>query len=215
MNYSVGDITRDVRVALDENPTGAALLDTGDVDSLELDAIIAQKIPDGVRSVTQAAPRHLLDDGQPFAGEVTWEHEAGKGMGYTVLPQDFMRLLTFKMSDWQLPVFDGIEDSDPLYLLQRSKFAGIRGNTQKPVCVFTRRATGDRVMEFYSCTAGSEAKVATARYIPYPAIAGGSISICHRLYTPAVYYIAGLVCATYKDKAHADVLFTIANDYLK
>lgn len=213
MNYSVQDIIKDVRKALDENEINTSII--SDVYSLSLDAIIEQKIPDAVRSVTESAPSRLLDGGVDFASAINWESGTiGKGMGYTLLPDDFMRLVIFQMSDWRRPVLVPIEDSDPAYFLQKSKFPGIRGGIDKPICAITTYSTG-KVMEFYSCVGGNTTTVKTAKYLPYPLTKNGGIDICKHLYTPVLYYISGLVCLTYKDKEHGGVLFSIANDYLK
>ncbi|WP_042368865.1 hypothetical protein [Bacteroides neonati] len=213
MNYSIQDIVREVRKALDENEVHASFIE--DVYTLSLNAIIEQKIPDAVRSVTEAAPSRLLDGGVAFATTLNWESgTVGKGMGYALLPDDFMRLVIFQMNDWRRPVVTPIEDTDPLYFLQKSKFSGIRGGIDKPICAITTYPTG-KVMEFYSCVGGADVTVKVAKYLPFPTIKNGSIDVCRNLYTPVIYYIAGLVSNTYKDKEHGDVLFAIANDYLK
>lgn len=213
MNYSVQVIIKDVRKALDENEVNTSII--SDVYSLSLDAIIEQKIPDAVRSITESAPSRLLDGGVGFASTLNWESgTSGKGMGYTLLPDDFMRLVIFQMNDWRRPVITPIEDTDPIYFLQKSKFSGIRGGIDKPVCAVTTYPTG-KVMEFYSCVGGNAAAVKIAKYLPFPSIKNESIDICKHLYTPVVYYVAGLVCLTYKDKDQGEVLFSIANDYLK
>lgn len=213
MEYSVQDIIKEVRKALDENEVNESLLD--DSDTLSLNAIIEQKIPDAVRGVTESAPSRLLDGGVAFADTLNWESGVlGKGMGYTVLPDDFMRLVIFQMNDWRRPVVQPIEDTDPMYFLQKSKFSGIRGGIDKPVCAITTYPTG-KVMEFYSCVAGESAAVKVAKYLPYPSVKNGNVDICKHLFTPVIYYAAGLVCMTYKDGQQAEALFTIANDYLK
>jgi len=215
MNYSIQDIIKEVRLALDENEISVPLIAIADNDTLSLNAIISQKLVHAVRSVTQESPSNLLDGGVSFATTVTWESGvSGKGMGYTTLPDDFMRLVVFQMSDWHRPVLDPIEDSDPIYLLQKSKFSGIRGGVDKPICAITTYPEG-KVMEFYSCIGGLTVTVKMAKYIPYPSIVNDNISICPKLLIPVIYYTAGLVCSTYKDKEHADVLFSIAKDYLK
>lgn len=213
MNYSVRDIIKEVRKALDENEVNTLLLD--DSDTLSLNAIIEQKIPDAARSVTESAPSRLLEGGVAFAATLNWESGMpGKGMGYTLLPDDFMRLVIFQMNDWRRPVVMPIEDTDPIYFLQKSKFPGIRGGIDKPVCAITTYPTG-KVMEFYSCVGGGSVAVKVAKYLSYPVVIDGHIDVCKRLFTPVVYYTAGLVCVTYKDSQQAESLFSIANDYLK
>lgn len=209
MNYSVQDIITAVRVCLDEDSQNL-IIDDG---ALSLDTIITQKIPDGVRTITEAAPSSMVDGYKSFASQLVWESgQTGVGMAYTELPSDFMRLAIFQMSDWKRPVLEPIEDTDSKYFLQKSKFPGIRGNVDKPVCAITTSSTGKR-MEFYSSVEGSTVIVKVARYVSYPKIVDNSIFIGDKLYTPSIYYIAGLVLNTFKD-AHSDRLFQIAKSYI-
>ena len=68
MIYLVDRIVRDVRVCLDENRTGEALLTEGDAETLTLDEIIRSKIVEGVERVHCAAPYPLLEQGHNFEG---------------------------------------------------------------------------------------------------------------------------------------------------
>lgn len=215
MKYEIGDIKREVRITLDENSVSVPLVIEMDNDTLSLDELIESKVIDAVKSVTQSAPSHLLDGGVEFARCVEWEKGlVGKGMRFTALPEDFMRLVVFQMSDWRRPVLDVISDADPRYFMQKSKFSGIRGGVEKPVCAITTYPDG-RMMEFYSCAGGSNVSVRIAKYIPYPIITDGKIEICKKLYSSVVYYIAGLVAATLKDKEQSALLFSFAKDLLK
>lgn len=215
MKYDIGDIKREVRITLDENSVSVPLVIEMDNDTLSLDELIESKVIDAVKSVTQSAPSHLLDGGVKFAESVTWEKGVvGKGMGFTALPEDFMRLVVFQMSDWRRPVSQVISDADPKYFMQKSKFPGIRGGVEKPVCAITTYPDG-RMMEFYSCAGGSKVSVRMAKYIPYPAIVDGGVEICMKLYSSVVYYTAGLVAATLKDKEQSALLFSFAKDLLK
>ena len=213
MNYSVQDVIKDVRKTLDENEVNTFFID--DVYTLSMDAIIEQKILDAARSVAEVSPSRLLDGGVPFATTLNWESGSkGKGMGYTPLPDDFMRLVIFQMSDWRRPVVTPIEDTDSVYFLQKSKFPGIRGGIDKPICAITTYPTG-KVFEFYSYIGGESVSVKVAKYLPFPSIKNDSIDICEHIYTPIIYYAAGLVCQTYKEKEQGDLLFSIAKDFLR
>lgn len=216
-NYSVSSIVEKVRIALDENQVNTSLVAT-DNDTLTLNAIIEQKIAHAARQITERAPSHLLDGGKAFATSLTWPSgSVGIGYGYTALPDDYMRLVIFQMSDWARPVLNPIRDTDPEYFLQKSKFAGIKGSTEKPVCAITTYSTG-KVMEFYSSTGGAEVTVKTARYLAYPVVETvESVQIydlCPKLLDAIIYQTAGLVATTYKDAISA-TLFQIAETFLK
>ena len=155
-----------------------------------------------------------LEPGNSFADSIAWDEEVGKGPGWTVLPNDFHRLICFKMSDWERPVYSAILPNDPLYALQKSRFAGVRGNTQKPVCAIVMRPVG-RVLEFYSCNKGEDVSIDLAVYLPISKIKDEGINICERCYKSVVYKVAGLAAVSMGIMDKAKTLFEISNELLK
>ncbi len=192
MVYKILHIARDVRIAIDENKTSEQLIADEDIDTLSLNEIILSKIVEGVRRIITEAPSHLLDGGVPFGDAVFWR---SKGSGWLLLPDDFLRLLLFKMSDWERPVYEPITAADPQYQLQFSRYKGIRGNTQKPVVAIVSRAEG-RVLELFSCK-DNNATIEQAIYFPLPRVdRHGGIEIPERFYKAVIYETASLVLAT-------------------
>lgn len=194
--YSVDILVKDAKVAIDENVDSTPLAELGDTDTLKLDDIIKSKVEDAARLVTERAAHWLLDEGDALEGDITWEgQQPGKGAGFIDLPQDFLRLVTFQMTDWLRPVTDVITEDSPLYALQSSRYGGVRGNVQKPVVAITHSGNGPSGMrlEFYSCTGGLGAVVKRARYIKVPTIGNDDkIRISEKLYRAVVYRIASL-----------------------
>lgn len=188
MVYKVDDITRDVKVALDLNNTSEQLVETGDIDTLTLDELIESKIADGVRLAEMSAPVYLLEQGHNFGDDIFWgELESG----WTPLPDDFMRLVSFRMSDWDRTVYTAISTADKEYMKQSSRYKGVRGNPQRPVCAIAVRPEG-RVLEFYSCLS-TDAEVTEGVYLPEPTIDSyGGIDISEKCYRGAVYAIAAI-----------------------
>lgn len=193
MIRQTSEIIKDVRIALDQNKTSETLSALGDVDTLSIDEIIKSKIEEGVRRIHSEAPVYLLDGGHHFGDSLYWGERAS---GWILLPDDFMRLVVFKMSDWERPVFSAISVEDSEYQKQSSRFKGVRGTSQNPVCVVSFRPEG-RVLEFYSCKT-EDATVSQGVYLPYPKIDEyGGIEICNRCYEAVIYCIASLVLATF------------------
>lgn len=191
MVYKIPDIARDVRIAIDENKTSGQLITDGDIDTLSLNDIVRSKIVESVRRVVTEAPAHLLDVGRPFGDAVFWRD---KGSGWILLPENFMRLLVFKMSDWERAVYEPITAADPRYQLQSSRYKGLRGNPQKPVVAIVSRPEG-RALELFSCR-DSKATVEQAVYIPLPRVdRDGGIEIPERCHKAVVYEAASLVLA--------------------
>ncbi|MDE6410055.1 MAG: hypothetical protein K2K81_07425 [Muribaculaceae bacterium] len=224
MRVRAEEMVKDVRVAIDMNRGDAPLLMEGDTDTLTLDEIIYAKLLDAVRLVEMEAPIALLESGHDF-GPVLPGINPGHGVdspllqhkqesslfigddgkGFIILPEDFMRLIAFRMNDWKRTVFEAISESDPRYALQSSRWKGICGNPEKPVVAVVRRSEG-LVLEFYSCRS-RDATVAQAAYLPYPRIDGkGCIDIPEGCYRGAVYRAAALALASYGDQLSSSML---------
>lgn len=211
MVYNINDVMRDVRVCLDQNMTSEQMLQIEDVDTLSLDEIIKSKILDAVIRIYAVAPIHLLEEGYNFGDAVYW---GDLESGWVLLPQDFMRLISFEMSDWEQPVFSAISSADPEYAMQRQRVKALRGTSQKPVCVISTRPEG-RVLEFYSCKS-KDAYVSRAQYLPYPKIdEDGGIDISERCYIAVVYAAAALVLITLGEFDKASKLSEISKTALQ
>lgn len=206
MIYKLTEIARDVRIAIDQNMTSEQLIATDDIETLSLEDIIRSKIVEAVRRVETAAPVHFLEEGHDFGDAVYW---GDLESGWVLLPDDFMRLIAFRMSDWERTVYAAISVDNPLYTKQSSRYKGIRGNVQKPVCAVVNRAEG-KALEFYSCNS-EDAYVSRASYLPYPHIdEDDGIDISERCYTAVVYTVAALVLTTYGEADKASALTELA-----
>ena len=202
---------RDVRVCLDQNMTSEQLLYTDDVNTLALDDIVRSKILEAVVRVHTSAPTHMLEEGHNFGDSIFWGDQES---GWVLLPQDFMRLISFEMSDWERAVYTAISPTDPEYALQRQRVKALRGTAQKPVCMITTRPEG-KALEFYSCKS-EDAYVSRGQYLPYPKVDGeDGIDICERCYTAVVYAAASLVLLTLGEGEKATALAEISNSALQ
>ncbi|MDE7160994.1 MAG: hypothetical protein K2O24_09190, partial [Muribaculaceae bacterium] len=187
------------------------LIMEGDTDTLTFDEIIYAKLADAVRLVETEAPLFMLESGHDFGEGNVFIGEDGKG--FIILPNDFMRLISFRMSDWTRTVYEAISESDPQYALQSSRFKGICGNPEKPVVAIVRRSEG-KVLEFYSCKT-EEASVAQATYLPIPKIdRDGGIDVAKDCYRAAVYRAASLALASVGDQLSTTML-EISKSYLQ
>ena len=211
MIYQLDKIMQDVRICLDQNMTSDALLESGDIDTLALDDIIRSKILEAVQRVHMDAPNYLLEGGHNLGDAVYWRELES---GWVLLPQDFMRLVVFEMDDWEQAVYQAISTDDPEYEKQRSRFKGIRGTAQRPVCAIAIRPEG-RVLEFYSCKS-KDAQVSRAMYIPYPKIdEDNGVDICERCYNSVVYTAAGLTLLTCGEVEKGNAVSELAQTFLK
>lgn len=218
-DYQVTELKKDIRVALDENKNSTALSALGDVDTLTLDEIIESKIETAAKMVEASAPYYLLGLGKNIDDDdnvdedfyaINWTEREGQGPGWMHLPDDFLRLVTFQMSDWSRAVTEAISEDDPRYAMQYSRYPGIKGCPQKPVVAITKHPEG-LMLEFYSCTKGAGVTVKRATYIPIPKIKNGSIAISEKLKPAVVYQAAVLVAITIGSDSMAEKLQNICN----
>lgn len=208
--YRLDEIAKDVRIAIDQNMSSDTLIGFDDVDTLSLNDIIRSKITDAVKRIHSMAPVHLLDGGNNFGDAIYWKELES---GWCLLPEDFMRLVVFQMDGWERAVYHAISEDDAEYHKQSSRFKGIRGTPQKPVCAIAIRPEG-RALEFYSCKS-ENAMVSRAVYLPYPVIdEDDGIEICERCYQAVVYTIASLVLTTYGNADLSKALSDLAKSAL-
>ena len=211
MIFQIDKIMQDVRICLDQNMESDALIESGDIDTLALDEIIKSKILEAIQRVHMNAPNYLLEGGHNFGDAVYWRELES---GWVLLPPDFMRLVVFEMDDWEQAVYQAISTDDPEYEKQRSRFKGIRGTAQRPVCAIAIRPEG-RVLEFYSCKS-KNAQVSRAMYIPYPKIdEDNGVDICERCYNAVVYTAAGLTLLTCGETEKGNSVSELAQTFLK
>lgn len=211
MIFQIDKIMQDVRICLDQNMESDALIESGDIDTLALDEIIKSKILEAIQRVHRDAPNYLLEGGHNFGDAVYWRELES---GWVLLPKDFLRLVVFEMDDWEQAVYQAISTDDPEYEKQRSRFKGIRGTAQRPVCVIAIRPEG-RVLEFYSCKS-KNAQVSRAMYIPYPKIdEDNGVDICERCYNAVVYTAAGLTLLACGEVEKGNAVSELAQTFLK
>ena len=189
-------MAKDVRIAVDMNHDSTPLLLEDDIDTISFNDIIYAKLTDAVRMVEMEAPLHLLEQGHQFGENIVW---GDGGKGWLILPDDFMRLVVFKMSDWRHSVSEAITQDDPKYSRQWSKWKGVCGNPEKPVVAIVNRAEGN-VLEFFSCN-DDTATVEQAIYIPLPRIdLDGGIDVSEKCYKAAVYRAGALALSSIGDQ---------------
>lgn len=214
---NVEDIIRAVRITIDENGNETAYLNSIS-ENMELNDIIRSKILDAVRVVEMSAPSNLLGEGCAFADSIGWTGTKGESDGYIPLPDDFMRLVSFQMSDWSYPVTGSqvLSDEDSLYAILKSPYRGSFGTPKKPAAVIVKYPIG-LVLEFFSSKDGNSAAVKRARYIPIPKFStdGTTVSICEKCEQSIIYYCAYLTLLSRGDEQSASGFLAQSNELLK
>lgn len=202
MIYRKERILRDVRVLLDENERDRGLEALADKESLSLDAMIAGFIEEGARDAVSTAAVSELEAGHNFGEAVEW---TDGGSGRIPLPEDFMRLIAFRMSDWERRVDRVVLPDDAAYGRLGSRYRGIRGNPQRPAVTIVPGPEG-LWLEFHSCRS-REAYVAEGVYTPLPRMdRNEGIEIPERVYRAVLRRIAALTAMSRGESERAEAL---------
>ena len=208
-SYSIADIVSDVRVILDYNRVDTPLVTAGETAGLDVDDLIEGNIVTAARDVMLEAPTELLGSGSSFSTNNAYSYGTDLG-GYVILPHDFLRLLSFKMSDWRYAVHEALPATSPEYAQQGSKHAGIRGNYQRPTCFLRPHSNGLRLD--YSVSSGT---ISEPQYVPYPYISGNNISLPPRLLHGIEYMCGALCCLSVGDADRYQAMKATARDLCK
>ena len=205
-------LIEEAKVCIDENVSSDALASLGDTDTLTLEEIIRSKVEDAARLVEESAAHYLLDNGKSLLGaSISWEAQPGYGKGSIRVPDDFLRLIVFQMRDWAYPVTEAITEDNPLYLMQASRYMGVRGNPERPVVAIVHTANGQD-LEFYSC-AGQVGGIKTGQYLPVPKVdEEGYIELCPKLHRAVVYRLASMTAAIIGASEVAAMLLGTSNE---
>ncbi len=94
-----------------------------------LDLYINGLLDEAAKHILQIAPRHVII---PTDGSSSVPVDNGDGTGYIILPDDYIRWVSFKMNTWLQEVTEPILTTDPMY--KRQKYTYTRGGLAKPVC---------------------------------------------------------------------------------
>lgn len=211
--YTIATLRTAVRTVMDENVSDQLNLNVN-TDTLSVTTLIDNNIPIAVRIVDILAPLQMIGAGESVSSpSVTWGGDidySGNRPGEISLPANYLRLVNFKMSDWDYGVSIPISNADPLYKAQWSKYGGVRGNPAKPVVAITANNKLQFFSSHYSATASERASVEDMRILTVPAVTNNQIEIPPLLKDAAIYYTGYLVAQTLQqEKLAAHLLETV------
>jgi len=125
------------------------IVDVGLEDSKPIDVIIESLLDESAKEVLLKAPIHRLNVSSHSA--VASIDPARSYTGYITLPDDYVRLVEFKMEEWERPVVEFHANNSLVAQRQHNKW--LRVKTSKPVAVLSSRVSGGSVIpvvEYYS-----------------------------------------------------------------
>lgn len=216
----IEDLVKEVRITLDENRLEYSYLEENNTDNMDLNEIIRAKLLDSIRIILEACPVSLLS---PIAMSISEEGKitGDDGSGTVTLPEDFLRLVSFKLKTWNRAVVNAAEEGSSIDLMQRNTFT--RGTPIKPVCVFSHNEKGERTMEYFTAGKDSGGKydhaIQRALYVKIPSVTENndgqeSVIIPKLLRFAIINYCAGLTETSRGNTEFGQVFFNIATSSL-
>jgi hypothetical protein len=135
-----------VKSKIDElSPSDSIIVSVGQDDNKPIDTIIGDLLDESAKEVLLKAPVHRLT--------VTSSSNAGTAAtgdaktGTIDIPNDYLRLVELKMTDWLRPVTELVPQGTPLANMQYNKY--LRGGLNKPVAVLSHRSD-KMVIEYFT-----------------------------------------------------------------
>lgn len=120
----------------------------------------------------------------------------GDGSGYIVLPEDFLRLFSFRMKGWKQRVIDTVAEESEMYLLQKNPVT--RGGLNFPVCAIVK-GSDSLLLEWYSVPAYiTNPECVEKYYVSSPKITGTEIDIPEQLDMLLAYLTAKEVLMSFQ-----------------
>lgn len=255
MKTAVSDIVEQVRIAIDQNQQEGSIL-SDENNTLELDEVIRQKILHAARLLLETSDVSVLgqgktcyikkcdEDGQPTNpdwpdpeptdGEILELYEDpdvswGELSAWVMMmPHDYLRLLSLKMSDWKRAVHFAIPYESADYSQLRSGFLGITGNPERPAVAEEKRGFdhahisensfinpggtewGLKNAQWLGLYTSATGDVVDFRYIAIPAYdEDDCLEFPEKLLRHLVYQTASFVAATFKDSGLAQLLMNM------
>ena len=190
MNKDKETILKDVRVLLDEQRENAALIEDEDPISVETDTILWSYVTQAVDEVHLSAQSWMVAPVSVSSDIALSDYRKGKKGS---LPVDFLRMIKLSAEDLNADVYEPISEDSDEYLQQQSKWAGVRGNADRPVAAILPNHTGENsglALEVY----GTKLSSCNLLYIKRATVSDDAIDIapmCYRsvLYTMAKHYL--------------------------
>lgn len=198
-NLSIEDIVAKVRVKLDEIGLDESEMMDALEDNTNLDSVIKSCIAEAYRLINMSADISMLEGVQ---GTASLSIDSNK-VGRVTLPDNFLRLVSVRLSSWISSYSKLITENSPEYRMQSNKW--VCGSPECPVAALVHR-NGDRVLELFKAASENDTLTSFV-YIPSVSSDAESVIISDQLAESLIYYVAALAMVTFRED--------VANDFFK
>lgn len=136
--------------------TGNVLVDVGFGDGKTIDSVIDSLLDESAQELYMIAPIHYLN--VSTITNVAIPNQNDNKIGIVKLPLDYLRIVEFRMQEWERSVFETVLPGSILEKRQSNEF--LRGNISLPVVVMKNNSDGN-YYEYYSVNTDHTIKINT------------------------------------------------------
>ena len=188
MKIKISEIEDLTLALLDENAEAIEeRVEYGDAGT-ELRGLIRSLLPEASRLAVCSASRADIDEVKEMEGVIA-EHY-GDGQAVVKLPEDYLRLIYFRMSDWPRGVTEPLAADGDSLALRLGRSWRMFGRRATPAVAVAHSGHG-RSLRVLGTIEGST--VAEAQYVPVPQVENGYIELPSRLMHPVAARLAEMV----------------------
>lgn len=195
------EIIRKIKAKMEEITPfddGLMVLDPG-VKPIE--SYIDEMLQPALDRLLMICPLHLTKEtALPYTG-LTTRTDNNKLIGLLPIPDDFIRIHTFKMNTWERPVHRTTSTENPEYILQLNPYT--RGGNSKPVIVKKEK------LEIYTYSTGATVEISL--YVKKVDVNDTQIDIKDKLINPLIALTASMVYAIFGSKQSEIMLQEVDN----
>ena len=204
--FSIEDIVFKARTKIDEIVPNDSGFQGMEVDGENLDTIIRSCIPEAYRLVTLLADASEFEgkDGSNFTLFVDDEN-----VGKLALPDDFLKLVSIKLSSWKSSCSGAVSEDSVEYRMQSNRWTC--GTKYSPLVALVHTCNG-RQLELYKAS-GSNDTLEKFVYIPSIDISTSNINLSEQLADAYIYIVAGLTMTSFREDLAND-LFKVGRSLL-
>ena len=196
LSLGLSDIYTYVKSRLDElSNNDDALLVSNNQGVEDLEKEIDAVVEPAIRKIHLDAPNILLKEGNSLAGsDVSAQDRASVSEYYIArinVPNDFLRLVTLKLNEWERPIQTLLGEDSAEYRKQQNPY--LMGTPQRPVGFLTHQGQkSNGVIELYSII-NNNPVITFGWYVPNPVLNNNVVDIIETLKYPCLNQITAEV----------------------
>ena len=213
------EIIKDVRIVLDQNEDSSVLVeDIGDIDQTQTDDIVEECLKFAIDRIFAIAPLWTISDSVNVTNKTCRNrlHNTNAKYGkFVEINNDFLRIVSVMATDWEQPIYEIHDPSEPIYRKMKSNFAGLRGNINRPYVFLNTdpsetSSSAGKILEIYD----TDDKDVYISYIPKIELSD-SMAIPSLIYQSIIYMTASLYYRTLGQSSMSELMATTAMEPLK